>query len=369
VTFSNRRHGALGGPFALLAGIILSLAACDNGDGDQPDTSSTTQATTSSSGSSDGSTSTLASSTESDLSVGTGPHASDPRVQVGAFSIKMVAPTPATGSEPAKAGYTSIFGRVSDGPSPELIVWEQSESDGDCQLLVPRVPICDTPCGGSAACIEDNVCQDYPHAQSIGTVEVSGLSGSGVPTTFPLQFVANNYQLPANIKLDEHPFDADDEISLHARGSFTPAFDLRAHGIDLLTLTPTDFSLTKETAIAIDWNAPADPSRSSIVVRLDISHHGGSKGKIVCTTADDGHVEIGATLVTHLLDLGVAGFPTIIIERHSVSQTQTPQGTIEVNITSAVEQAIAVDGLLSCNEDSDCPPGQTCKPDLTCGGA
>src|SRR5262249_17962519 len=66
---------------------------------------------------------------------------------VGAFNVKLVAP------EGGSAGHVEILGQVKDGPNPEGLVWEERRRDGDCRLLEPRVPFCNTPCGGGAICV------------------------------------------------------------------------------------------------------------------------------------------------------------------------------------------------------------------------
>jgi len=101
-------------------------------------------------------------------------------------------------------------------------------------------------------------------------------------------------------------------------------------------------------------------------VKLDISHHGGSKGMIECDTDDDGALDIPSELVTSLLDLGAAGYPTIIVTRHSDGSTRIAPGFVHLSAASSVEKAVGVPGLSSCNEDTDCLMGKTCQSDLSC---
>jgi hypothetical protein len=70
--------------------------------------------------------------------------------------------------------------------------------------------------------------------------------------------------------------------------------------------------------------------------------------------------------VSKLLNLGVAGFPTVIVTRHLVGSTVIPPGRVELEISSTVEQAVMIDGLNSCTDKADCPNGQDCQADLTC---
>jgi hypothetical protein len=87
---------------------------------------------------------------------------------------------------------------------------------------------------------------------------------------------------------------------------------------------------------------------------------------IECDTEDTGSLEISAALVTKLLDLGVAGFPTVIVTREAVGSVTIAPGRVDLIVSSVVEHAVQVSGLTSCSADTDCPSGQTCQSDLTC---
>jgi hypothetical protein len=184
----------------------------------------------------------------------------DPSVLAGTFQVRLVPPAPGVGGSPDTPGYTDVRGKVYSGPSPSYIVWELSKKAGDCQLLLPRVPFCSTPCGGAAACVEDDTCH----------------------------------------------------------------------------------------------------------VSIDISHHGGIKGIIECDAEDTGSLELSAALLTELLNLGVAGFPTIHISRRFVGSTTIAPGRVELAVVSDVLIPVEIPGLTSCNDDSSCPNGQTCQADETC---
>ncbi len=87
---------------------------------------------------------------------------------------------------------------------------------------------------------------------------------------------------------------------------------------------------------------------------------------IECETADSGSLELDGALITELLDLGVAGFPTIIVTRESTGSVVTALGRIDLVLAAKIERAVTIAGLVSCTEDADCPDGQTCQPNLTC---
>jgi hypothetical protein len=161
------------------------------------------------------------------------------------------------------------------------------------------------------------------------------------------------------------PFAQGDAVSLSASGDYFPAFNLAAKGIAELELTSTALALKSSQPLSLTWTKGGEAS-AKIHVKLDISHHGGSKGQIECDTADSGALTISAALISKLLNLGVAGFPTVIVTRHVIDSTVIPPGRVELEISSTVEQAVSIDGLTSCSKKEDCPTGQDCQNDLSC---
>jgi len=279
----------------------------------------------------------------------------DAKQLVGSFQVKL------TGASGEASATTAVVGKVYDGPTPETIVWENPQVDGACTLTTPRVPFCSTPCGGSAACVEDDTCLSYPTAHSVGSVTVSGLGDS----PFTMTPIANTYQPPAGITLAFPPFAEGAPVSVSAAGDYFPAFTLTGTGIAPLVLTSTTLALKSGVALPLTW-IPGLAGNSKIHVKLDISHHGGSKGQIVCDSDDSGSLTVTATLITKLLGLGVAGYPTVIVTRHAVGSSVISAGRVDLEIASTVEQSVSVDGLTSCTEDSDCPSSETCQTDLSC---
>jgi hypothetical protein len=297
--------------------------------------------------------------------------AADPAKKVGTFTIKLTAPTPASGGSAASEGYTSITGKVFDRPVPEEVIWEVDQQSGGCKLLKPRVPFCEKPCT-NAVCVEDDQCAPNAEAQSVGKVTISGLrqkAGTADIGIDPLGESVNArvYSTPGEVELPYPAFAEGDEIKLQAAGSAAfPGFSTAAKGIAPLELTTTAFPLKMNSALTLAWKAATKPDLARIGVDLDISHHGGTKGMIECDVADTGSLEIPAALVTRLLALGVAGFPTIKVTRSSKGTAQTAKGGVDLQVLEEVEKAVQIDGLVSCSGPSDCPAGKTCQADLSC---
>jgi hypothetical protein len=278
---------------------------------------------------------------------------------VGTFNVKLQLPVTA-----GEAAHTSIAGKISDGPEPSALIWNTAATSGDCALLKPKVPFCSTSCGASAVCTDDEKCQEYPTSQSVGTVTVSGIHTASNQTSFDLtEGVKGNYTYIGSLAYPG--FEEGDTLRFSASGGFYPAFTLETQGIKPLELTSTSLTLANNQPLSLTWTA-GQSGRSTIHVKLDISHHGGTKGMISCDTADSGSLQLPATLVSQLLSLGVAGFPTIVVTRTAEASAAVPKGLVKLLVTSQVEQAVHVPGVDSCNKDEDCPSGKTCKNDLTC---
>lgn len=343
---------------ALLAGLLFLGTAI--GCGSDPSMPATPAA------GSGGSSSTSAGTGASAGSGGSG-SAGDkqaPDKLAGAFTLRLVPQSePSDGSQPVPA-QTAFLGAVSDGPTPVQNTWKADQSAVGCTLYTPKSPFCDPNCGSSAVCVEDDQCVDRPTSKSVGTIHLKGVGSSEVAMN-PVG-TNNNYQPTASTKLPYPPCAEGAEVTLSVDGGAYRAFDLKSKCI-----APLEFDgpikLTKDMPLALKWKAPGDPKLARMQIRLDISHHGGSRGKIECDVEDSGSLELPAAMITKLLDLGVAGYPTIILTRASnggASSGEPKQVTFSV--VESVERAVTIDGLISCTDDTDCPSGKTCQTDLTC---
>lgn len=291
----------------------------------------------------------------------------DPDTFVGQFTVDLIAPVPATETTPAADGYTSVVGWVHDRPQPEAIRWDVTLTDGGCVLQVPRVPFCETPCGGSAVCVDDDTCEPYAGKQDVGAVHASGLATTTGGSEVDLTYIAGTYQVPGTVRLAYPPFAPGAAVTVAAAGSaFTPPFTLTGAGIAPLQVTSADPALAREQATTVTWTPPIGGASSRVGVHLDISHHGGTKGKIECDVPDTGTLTLSAQLVTRLLDLGAAGFPSIEVTRRATSSALVTSGRVDLIIASTVERPVSVPGVSSCTEDEDCTPPATCQSDLTC---
>jgi hypothetical protein len=289
-----------------------------------------------------------------------------PDAQVGFFDIKLVAPVAATPGTSATPGFTSMLGKIYDGPVPESLAWDLSQTAGGCELLLPRIPFCSAGCG-SAVCVDDDQCVPNPATRDAGTVTVKGVRTEAGMTEFTLTPIRNTYVNPAAIKLPYPAFAEGDAIEMSAAGAAVGPFSIMGTGIAPLELPAgASYELIENQPLLLTWTLPGKPNISRVQVKLDISHHGGTKGKIECDVDDDGSLEIPAAMVTELLSRGIAGFPTVALTRSSVGSTTIAEGRVDLEVYSYVERAIEIEGLVSCTEDSQCASMGTCGDDKRC---
>jgi len=257
----------------------------------------------------------------------------------------------------------SLSGQVYDGASPSKIIWESAATDGSCEIVKPRIPTC-SACDVGAVCVADETCQKQNAIVDVGKVTVAGVKTSSGAAPFDLVDVNGRYTaVPAPTF---PPFAEGDDVSVAGSGGVYAAFTLHARGIAPLVLDDSALVVERDKALTLTWTPKGASSDAKIHVKLDISHHGGgSKGEILCDADDDGSLTISATLMTQLLDLGVAGFPTIVVTRRTIS-SGAGSGHIELQLVHDVERSVTITGLESCTTSAQCSAGKSCQTDLTC---
>ncbi|MDJ0761817.1 MAG: hypothetical protein QNJ97_02415 [Myxococcota bacterium] len=277
-------------------------------------------------------------------------NACDPALKVGAFRVDLT------------ESYTGVQGRVLDGVVPTDIP-NIVEEMGACRLLEQPNYICDPACEAGEVCNSQGMCIPYPAGRDMGTVTVTGMKTTvTMSATAPTFFYTNPGSLP-------HPGYAEGaNITLDATGSEEDPFVLRGQGVGFLSILTESFYIKKDTPIEVAWALPAVPLGTARVrITLNLNNHGVSPKRIQCDTADTGSFSIPGDLITRLIDQGLSGFPTIGLSRHTADATQIAPGCVEFLVVSELSLPVEVEGVISCTDDGDCPQGQTCKDDLTCG--
>ena len=283
---------------------------------------------------------------------------------IGTFSITLIDESAINGTE----AFSSVLGVVRDGPAQERMGWELADEARGCRLEIPHFPLCDPRCGAGMACVGDNVCEAEPAAVSVGEVTIRGAQLASGESEFSLMQIGPAYQPESGVDIAYPPSAEGAELTLSATGGDHGPFDIRTTGIAPLQVSSSgDLILAPDQALHVTWEPPSASANSQITAVVDISHHGGIKGRIVCEVDDQtGELEIDAALVTKLIELGTAGFPIITLNRRSVGSTAIDIGRIDFAIEQHRELALQIPGVTSCLQATDCPEGQSCMPDRRC---
>jgi hypothetical protein len=274
---------------------------------------------------------------------------------VGTLGIT-IAGADAEGTVPARS---SFFGVVYDKPAPiEGAKFEPAEAIGDCQLLLPINPFCDPACDIKSVCTADGVCTPYSTAQNLGVLTLSGL----MPADFSMDPTAPSYkyQTPPSVRLPYPPCQEGDPITLTAP---SVGFTMSASCVAPIVLDNDTIPVRANQALSLSWQAPT-VSGTRVGIDLEIAHHGGAAGKVVCDVPDTGSFVIPEPLVTRLVGLGLAGFPAITLTRQ-VRVAAMPEPGVAFSIASTTSRLVDT-GVISCSATMPCPSGMTCKGDKTC---
>jgi hypothetical protein len=263
--------------------------------------------------------------------------------------------------------FTRVGGGVRNGINP-ADVWNELAKEGDCRLLVGRMLVCTTPCAVGKVCAGSNMCVDEPLLQDMGTLTITGLVA---PVSVPFA-AAQGYDgsLPTGSAFP--PAAAEVAIALKTAGGKYPALSLAGRGVEPLQFAGTGIKVARNQPLAVTWTAPAKNKSTRVHMKLDIAHHGGIAARVDCDMADTGSASIPATLITQLMDRGLAGFPTLALTRQTVDSATIAPGCVEFAVTSEEARDIEVEGVISCNtEEATCPPADTsckaCPAGMKCG--
>ena len=276
----------------------------------------------------------------------------------GLFNVTLTPALEETGSPPS----TSFLGKLYAAPTPPLKVWTTKMEAGGCKLNTPMVVFCEPRCTGGAVCTADDTCTPFPATQTVGTVTLSGIG----PNPITMEPKADNYQPPAGTTLPYPPCTVGAEVKLMAAGGSRAPFMLTARCIEPLEIAG-DVRIVKGQPLALSWNKGSADVKTNVNVLLDISYHGGTKGQIECDVADTGSLSIPAAMVDALVELGVSGFPTVVVTREFESPAAAGgPSSVFLKLNAPYRSAVELPGLVSCNDSSQCATGQTCQADLKC---
>ena len=257
--------------------------------------------------------------------------------------------------------FTSVQGQVSDAVNPTAVL-EVEASAGGCELLRPPDLFCEPTCTGGTTCAADGSCVALPANRDVGEVTVTGLAADVTMTSrSPVFFYTFTGDLP-------HPgFDANTEASLTTVGGDFAPFTLQTRGVDALATDLMEVAIDTGTGATVTWSAGTPNDDVRVEIELNIANHGGTPGRIECLAEDTGEFTIPAELVDALLAGGYSGFPALRVTRQGATAVNAGPGCVDLRLKSEIVLPVAIPGLVSCSLEEDCPMGQTCLADLTCG--
>jgi hypothetical protein len=135
------------------------------------------------------------------------------------------------------------------------------------------------------------------------------------------------------------------------------AFSAQAPCIAPLVVPTAQIPVRADEPVELTWEPPGDETLARVHILLDVSHHGGKRGDIVCDVPDNGSYEIPASLVNPLLEQGLAGFPWVILTRRVRSSSTLSD--VSFSVLASAERSVDT-GVQSCLGDEECPDGQLC---------
>jgi hypothetical protein len=265
--------------------------------------------------------------------------------------------------------HTDVGGLMNDGPPAALVVWDKKQTEGGCSLYTPRTPFCSN-CAAGQVCVETEVCRTPPASHPVGRVTLTGLNPPSGANPFELTpvttAVGTNYLCAETLPVP--PCTAGGAIQLDASGEGDyPAFSIQAQCIAPLAVTNTAVAIESGKAFTLTWT-PGAIASARITLEFDLSHHGGSKGRLVCETTDTGSLVVPGTLIKSLMDLGVTGWPKADVTRVLTGKTAVGSGQADLKVYSDKEFVVQIPGLISCSTDADCKTPETCQnPGMMCG--
>jgi len=327
---NKRGWGGFSHPLVFFTVAIQAVAGCSGSNGNVT-SSNSSAGNTSTGGASAGGSSTGGSSSVKK------------NTEVGRFTVAL---NPSIDTSPP---YTSVSGTVRDGVYPSDVIETLMVGNASCAVYALALQSCSPLCSTTQVCVATNVCQEIPAKVSVGDVTVTGVG----PTTIALSQVSNQYQYAGDVTYPG--FNPGDPITLSATGGTYGAFGISATGVAPLALGSDTYNLTLSTPITITWTPAAVSANTRVAFVMNLSHHTGTTGYLKCDVPDTGSLVIPAEQVTQLINLGVAGYPTLTATRTSVGEATVSTGSVLLMVTGNARPVLTVTGYDSCVADSDCP--------------
>lgn len=263
---------------------------------------------------------------------------------------------------------TTVTAQLWSDEPPPTFPMRVTMHEGECDLLETNIPFCPTRCSSDEVCVADGVCKRRPSLLALGAVTLNGLRRVDMASTSALVAGTAGLTVPGE-QLQYPPFAAGESVRWDIAAS--PAFEaltVELPAIDEMRVLSLEPHSAPQQPLDVRWEPPRAPAPEGqrVIVAMDFTHHAGLRGTISCTTDDDGSFTIPASVITGLHALGTAGWPALFVTRTLRRDRMVGSTRARFEIRSEKELYVAIDGLISCRDDSDCPAGRTCQSNFTC---
>lgn len=259
------------------------------------------------------------------------------------------------------AAYVTATGKVDNGVTP-MDVMDLYSKEEECELLLKRRLECDPICSSGTSCDEKGNCIATPVGQNLGTAVIQGLSQTITmqPTAIGNRYSYNKLPYPA--------WEPGVVVHLSTTEGYMGRLSLDGIGVQLLTLTDAEITMTDGEPLALHWISAQSDAESLVQLRINVNLHAvGTPMVIDCEFADDGEGIVSAALISTFIDAGVSGFPEAYAVRRTVDSFTNDKGCIEFIVGSRRKQSLTVTGYVPCNRDDECPEDFTCNESIqTC---
>lgn len=254
-------------------------------------------------------------------------------------------------------GFTRVGGKVTDAVLLSQVP-EELAAAGQCRLLAAVVTSCEPACPvATEVCGRQGACVALPRGRDVGIITVHGL-------VIPLQMAANavtrSYSDPVQAGLPHPGFVPGADLRINSAGGDYAPFELRGWGVSPLELGAAPIDIRRGQPTSLSWQAPSEPGPARLHVELNVNIHGATNSWIECDFPDTGTAQIPAELIDALMGLGLSGDPTLTATRRSATSLDIEPGCVEMFVLSELSVAVQVEGIVSCDQSSQCPEGQTC---------
>jgi hypothetical protein len=275
--------------------------------------------------------------------------------RVGEFVVKI-----ANDLEPP---FSDIGGQINDAVNPYTILEEKAKV-GECVVYQPpTASVCNPQCDLATQICSAGKCVKQPVPKDVGKITLTGLV-----QPVELENISNRYVNPSSTPLMHPVFKegANITLAIAGAGGYGP-LQLKGEGVAAVEMSKDAIPAESGKPVMLSWKAPGKTSSvTRMHIKFSVNIHGAVDTWFECDVPDTGSYTVGAALMTELFKHGISGFPAVELTRQSSDTGMVPSGCMDFRVEAPISRPLAVPGLISCHDQTECPTGKTCGDDLAC---